>query len=79
MRVTLIAVPTMTATSVATTVTAASVAAASVAAASVATSKHSPDIHVTPVDYRYSLTARKKNSMGIVPRLSVLAHAAIFA
>lgn len=74
MRVTLIAVPTMTATSVATTVT-----AASVAAASVATSKHSPDIHVTPVDYRYSLTARKKNSMGIVPRLSVLAHAAIFA
>jgi uncharacterized Rossmann fold enzyme len=74
----------MTATSVATTVTAASVAAASVAAASVAaasvaTSKHSPDIHVTPVDYRYSLTARKKNSMGIVPRLSVLAHAAIFA
>ncbi|MDR6208031.1 hypothetical protein [Paraburkholderia graminis] len=73
----------MATTSVATTVTAVSMATTSVAttviAASVATSKHSPEIHVTPVSYRYSLTARKKFSIGIVPKLAVLAHAAIFA
>jgi hypothetical protein len=74
MRITLVSV-----TAVSAMMTTVSVTTATVTTATVTTSKHSPEIHVTPVNDRYSLTSRKNFSIGIVPKLAVLAHTAIFA